>query len=90
MPNQSQYTAIIAPEEATDQSVTWSIENITGEAIIDQNGLVTAIAPGIIKVIASANDGSGITGEKDVLITEDPIFVESILVQGAGAILFTS
>ena len=88
MPNQVQYIAIISPEDATDQSVTWSVENITGEAAIDQNGLVTAMAPGAVKVIAAANDGGGATGEKYALISEEPILVESIAAQGAGTVLF--
>ena len=88
--NQAQYTAVITPEEATNQSVTWSIENITGEAVIDITGLVTTVSPGTIRVIAAANDGSGVTGDKEVLITEDPILAESIAVQGPSAILFTT
>lgn len=44
---------------ATDERVSWSVENVTGEAEIDQDGTVTALAAGTVKVRADALDGSG-------------------------------
>ena len=44
------------PENATDKSVTWSIYNGTGNATIDQNGLITAVRNGIVTVRVTAND----------------------------------
>ena len=45
-----QLTAVVAPEYATDPTVTWSI--VSGEefASIDQNGVLTAIAAGKVNV----------------------------------------
>lgn len=65
----AQMTAVISPPDATNQTVTWSIINNTGEATIDQNGLVTAVRDGVVTVIAAANDGSGVTGQKEITIS---------------------
>lgn len=48
----------ILPVDTYDQTVTWtsSDENI---AIVDQNGLVTALHPGTASIACSANDGHG-------------------------------
>ena len=62
-----QMEATVLPAEATDPTYTWSVTNGTGEATIDANGLLTAIADGTITVTATANDGSGVSG--DVIIT---------------------
>jgi len=69
MANQAQYTADVAPSDATDPSVTWSIVQIDGDATVDDTGLVTSVAVGSVKVVATANDGSGVSGEKTVTIT---------------------
>lgn len=52
-------TLTIEPEDASDKSVTWSIES--GENIIDldENGLVTAKASGVATIKVTANDGFG-------------------------------
>jgi uncharacterized repeat protein (TIGR02543 family) len=55
--------ANVQPDDATITSVTWSVENGTGSAAIDSNGVLTGTAAGGITVIATANDGSGVYGE---------------------------
>ncbi|MEQ2457553.1 InlB B-repeat-containing protein, partial [Flavonifractor hominis] len=64
-----QMSAAVLPEDATDKSVTWSVTAEDGSdtalASIDGSGLLTAgEAEGVVKVVATANDGSGVTGEK--------------------------
>lgn len=59
---------VINPVDATNKSVEWAIENITGNATIDVNGLLTTLAPGKIKVIVKASDGSLLTAEKQYII----------------------
>jgi uncharacterized protein YjdB len=64
----------ILPDDATSQTVEWSVVNKSGEAIIDQTGLLTGISPGEVVAIATATDGSGMIGELTVTID----LVESI------------
>jgi len=44
----------------------------TANASIDENGLLTAIAPGIVEVAATAKDGSGVSVSKEVTIVAAP------------------
>lgn len=62
-----QIVATILPENATNKVLLWKVEAITGMASIDANGLLTAIADGDVKVIASATDGS--YEEAEVVVT---------------------
>jgi uncharacterized protein YjdB len=64
----------ILPADATAQSVEWSVVNKSGEAIIDQSGLLTGISPGEVVALATATDGSGVIGELTITID----LVESI------------
>jgi uncharacterized protein YjdB len=64
----------ILPADATTQIVEWSVIDKSGEAIIDQTGLLTGISPGEVVAIATATDGSGVIGE--LIVTID--LVESI------------
>ena len=64
-----QMETTIDPSNATDQSVTWSVINGTGSATIDQNGLLSATGVGTVTVRATANDGSDVYGEKEIVVT---------------------
>lgn len=64
-----QLTAALLPLNATNQSVTWSIVNGTGNATISSTGLVTAVENGTVTAQATANDGSGIFGTLNILIS---------------------
>lgn len=70
-----QMLADVSPANATDDSVTWSIESRSG-ATISTSGLLTATAEGSVTVRATANDGSAVYGERIVTITAaSPTFV---------------
>jgi len=78
-----QMIATVNPANATDNSVSWSVNNQTGSATINPStGVLTAASPGTVEVCATANDGSGVTD--CIMITIDPILVSSIAVQGQG------
>ena len=79
-----QLSAVVSPEYATDPSITWSILSGGEFATIDQNGLLTAIAPGKVTVQAAANDGSGVMATHEVEIT--PILVTSITISGGKTV----
>jgi hypothetical protein len=64
-----QMNVAVLPSNATDKTVTWSVENKTGNASISDTGLLTAISVGTVTVKATANDGSGIEANKDITIT---------------------
>ncbi|MEP3838647.1 MAG: Ig-like domain-containing protein [Algibacter sp.] len=63
-----QMEASILPTNALDQSVTWSVTNETGSATIDSNGLLSGLTAGTVLVIATANDGSGVSGQKQITV----------------------
>lgn len=79
-----QLMAGVAPSDATDKSVTWSIQNGTGQATISVDGLVTAITNGTVMVIATANDGSSVQGTMTINITGQIVNVTGISISGAG------
>jgi hypothetical protein len=63
-----QMSAEVLPAEADYLSVKWSVENGSGTASIDENGLLTPESVGKVTVIASAVDDSGVQGELEVSI----------------------
>ena len=69
----SQIVEEVFPSEATNTSVTWSVTNGTGAATIDENGLLTAVTEGIVTVVATADDGSGVTGNMEIQIHPQPL-----------------
>ena len=79
-----QLTATIAPTNATNQTVTWSVVNGTGQATISTTGLVTAVSNGTVTARATANDGSGVVGTLAITISNQVILVTGITVTGAG------
>ena len=72
------------PSNATNQTVTWSVSNGTGQATINSTGLVTAVANGTVTARATANDGSGVSGTLVITISNQVIPVTGITVTGAG------
>ena len=63
-----QMSAIVLPANATDQGVVWFVTPGSGNATITQEGLLTGTAPGDVIVIATAHDGSGVTGTLKVTV----------------------
>ncbi len=53
-----QIMATVLPENADITSLKWSVENGTGRATIDQNGVVTGLLPGTVTVTGLAKDNS--------------------------------
>jgi len=74
-----QVTATILPTDATDKTLTWIITNGMGKATVNSTGLVTAVANGTVTVKAAANDGSGISGTLDIVITNQKVLITSIV-----------
>lgn len=83
-----QMLAQVWPANASINSAIWSVYNadgsITDKATINQNGKLTAVKNGQVKVIALANDGSGVMGSTLINISGQLTNVASIDVSGAG------
>ena len=62
-------TATVAPENATDKTVTWSSDN-TEVATVSTEGVVTAVKAGTATIKATANDGSEIAGSCTVTVKQ--------------------
>lgn len=71
-----QMESTVLPANADDATYTWSVTNGTGTASIDANGLLTAITNGAVEVIATANDGSGVTGSATITISNQSVGIE--------------
>ena len=64
-----QLAASVAPANASNRTVTWSVTSGAAGATISSSGLLTAVADGAVTVRATANDGSGVYGEKVITVT---------------------
>ena len=62
-------SATVLPANAIDKTVTWSVTPGTGTATISSSGLLTAATNGTVTVVATANDGSKVTGSKVITIS---------------------
>lgn len=64
----AQLMATITPTDATNQNVKWSSRQ---EAIasVSQSGVVTGKTAGVAHIVASAQDGSNVTGEAQITVT---------------------
>ncbi|MCQ4635334.1 Ig-like domain-containing protein [Anaerovorax odorimutans] len=78
--DKAQLIATIAPENAYDTDVTWTVEDDSDVITVDDNGLVTAVKEGKATVIATAADGEKtaectITVEKKQEAVKEPVKV---------------
>ncbi len=70
------FQASVLPANADDRTVSWRVEGVDGLptplATIDANGVLTAAAPGVVRVVAEANDGSTVAGRATIEIATAP------------------
>lgn len=78
-----QLEATIAPDNATDKSVTWSSTN-EGVAVVSEGGLVTAVGSGTCQIKATANDGSGKTASCLVTVAKNNKLTVTDMTQCSG------
>lgn len=64
----AQLRATITPTDATNQNVKWSSKQ-EAIATVSQSGVVTGKTAGVAHIVASAQDGSEVTGEAQVTVT---------------------
>ncbi len=78
-----QLEATIAPDNATDKSVTWSSTN-EAVAVVSEGGLVTAVGSGTCQVKATANDGSGKTASCLITVEKNNKLTVTDMTQCSG------
>ncbi len=66
----------VTPQDATNTNVEWKVENITGQANIDVNGVLTTLSAGKIKVSVKALDESKYTFFKEYIIVIPLIYLQ--------------
>ena len=66
-PNTLTLTATVAPDNATDKTVTWTSSNPSVATV--ENGVVTAVACGTAVITATAADGSGASASCTVTVS---------------------
>lgn len=76
-PGTLQLSAAVLPEDATDASITWSVDN-EDVAMLNQAGLLTAINNGTVIVSATARDGFGGEGILEIIISNQIIDVADL------------
>lgn len=59
----------VTPSSATNATVTWAVQNVTGQATISSTGKLTAVKNGTVKVTATSKDGSKVVGSMTVTIS---------------------
>lgn len=72
-----QMNAEVHMDTAANKAYAWSVANtdgsITDLASIDSDGILYAAAAGVVKVVATAMDGSGVKGEKQITLIANPV-----------------
>ena len=69
VPATYQLTASVRPEDASNQTLTWTSSN-EAAATVDENGLVTAVGNGTAVITATTNDGSNLSTSCTVTVTD--------------------
>ncbi|OBZ10277.1 Ig-like domain-containing protein [Bacillus sp. FJAT-26390] len=83
-----QMYAVVAPSDATNQEVAWSVIDGTGTAVIDEEtGELTAGNSGTVTVQATATDESEVVGSTIVTVTAAQVPVSSITLTGDSSVL---
>jgi uncharacterized protein YjdB len=71
----TQITSAILPANALNDTLNWTSSN-SSVAMVDQNGILTAISIGTATITATTTDGSNITASSYIQVT--PVHVSSI------------
>ncbi|MDE6527517.1 MAG: Ig-like domain-containing protein, partial [Muribaculaceae bacterium] len=66
---QIQIKATVLPEDATNKTIEWSSSD-ESIATVDGSGLISVLKKGTAIITASATDGSGVSAECIVVVTE--------------------
>lgn len=67
--------ATVAPENAINKDYTWASEDETVATV--ENGVVTTLKAGVVKITATANDGSSVSAEVEITVNAKQTISES-------------
>lgn len=73
---QVQFYATVGPEDTDDKTVTWSSTEPSVATIDSQTGLATSRKEGTTTIVATANDGSGVKGTAELVVSAEAIYYE--------------
>ena len=74
-----QVGAVIVPANALVSKLSWTSSN-TAVATVDDNGLVTAVAPGTAQITATTTDGSNISRSVTVTVVREKIDPNALVI----------
>lgn len=78
-----QFSATMDPWYSTSE-LEWSVEPITGNAVIDENGVLIGTEPGFVDVICKSSDGDISAPPERILIKPPTAYVSSISIRCEG------
>ena len=78
-----QLAASVLPENTTNPSVTWSSTNPI-VALVDGNGLVTAVSPGTCNITATTADGTNLSASCQVHVLGDVLYADDAVAVPSG------
>ena len=78
-------TAEVLPNNATNPTLTWSVEDGTTNIATINGDVITAVAVGTIVIVATAADNSGVTATQSFSV--NAIAVSSIVINSANSII---
>ena len=75
-------TVTVAPDNATDKTVTWISEDDGIATVVD--GVVTAVSVGTVVIKAIAKDGSGVEGKCTVKVVPPALMTSKFTINDSG------
>ncbi|MGJ8735406.1 Ig-like domain-containing protein, partial [Zobellia laminariae] len=72
-----QFNANVLPANADNRAVTWNSSNAAVATVNATTGMVSAVSAGNTSIVATATDGSGVSGSAPLEITALPAYVFS-------------
>ncbi len=81
-----QYSSTVLPLNLIDKNVNWSVIPTTGNASIDQLGMLTAISNGIVTVRATSVATPTVFGDLVLTISGQYVKLTSMTVDGVGGV----
>lgn len=82
-----QFSTAILPVNAENKAIRYEVTSITGQATIDQNGLLTATADGIVEVKVTSLSDETVYDVMLITISNQTILVQSISVSGEAEVI---